>query len=73
MVVVPPTPNAVTIPVVDPTVPLAVLLLVHVPPAGVAFNVAVLPEQSGVLVIGEGLGLTVTMFAATFIQPVGSV
>jgi len=69
--VVPPAPP-VTTPVSEPTLALSVLLLLHVPPAGVEFNVAVLPAQIGVLVIVEGLGFTVKTNGATFTQPVGS-
>ena len=59
MIAVPPGPP-VTIPVNDPTVATKVLLLVHVPPAGVEFNVAIFPAQIGVLVIAVGLPFTVT-------------
>ena len=58
-------------PVDDPTVALPLLLL-HVPPAGVEFNVVVNPTQTfNVPVILVGFELTVTI--AMLIQPVLSV
>jgi len=68
--VVPPLmPRA--IPVDDPMLALP-LLVVHVPPPGVVFNVVVNPTHtSSVPVIGVGLGLIVT--TAVLIHVVGSV
>ena len=66
-----PAVTPVTIPVDDPTVALPLLLL-HVPPAGVEFNVVVKPTQTlKTPVIAVGFGFTVTM--AVLIQPVLSV
>ena len=66
-----PAVTPVTIPVDDPTVALPLLLL-HVPPAGVEFNVVVRPTQTfNVPVIAVGFGFTVT--TAVLIQPVPSV
>ena len=44
--VVPPFTIAVTMPVSEPTVATAVLLLLHVPPAVVSVNVVVDPAQT---------------------------
>jgi hypothetical protein len=56
---------------VAPTVATAVLLLAHVPPAGVSDKVVVVPTQKFVLpLIGAGNGLTV--IPAVAMQPVGS-
>ena len=75
VVVVPLTPpfTPVTTPVVD-MLPLPGLLLVHVPPPGVEFNVVVEPTHTandGLAVIVVGLGLIDTV--AVLIQPVESV
>ena len=60
-------------PVEDPIVALP-LLLVHVPPAGVEFNVVVKPTHTFKLpVIVVGFGLTVTIVGVALIQPVPSV
>lgn len=57
-----------TIPVVL-TEPIAVLLLLHTPPAGALFNVVVLPSHTLVVpVMTDGSGLTVTIMK--FLQPV---
>jgi hypothetical protein len=56
-----PAAFAVTSPVEEPIEAIALLLLVHVPPAGVEFNVPVLPTQyANVPVIAVGGLLTVT-------------
>ncbi len=61
----------VTMPVVDPTVAMPVLLLLQVPPPA-SDNVVVKPEQTlSVPSIVVGNGLTVT--TAVIIQPVGKV
>ena len=66
-----PTSNPVTTPLPDPMDTLA-LLLVHVPPAGVEFNVLVNPAQTAnVPVIPVGKGLTVT--TTVVIHPVDTV
>ena len=66
-----PQTTALTIPVVGPTLAFP-LLLVHIPPAGVEFNVVVAPPHIFKLpVIVVGLGLTVT--GVVIIQPVGKV
>ena len=67
MVAMPPlTPE--TMPVPPPTVAMPVLPLVHVPPAGVQFNVVFAPEQTdAVPVIAPGVVLTVT--ACVAVQP----
>jgi hypothetical protein len=58
----------VTIPLEDPTNALPLLLL-QVPPAGVAFNVEVKPiHTEAVPVIAEGLGFTVIVISEK--QPV---
>ena len=44
--VVTPTAIPATMPVDDPTVAVGLLALLHVPPAGVAFRVTVLPVQT---------------------------
>ena len=60
-----PTLTPVTTPDPDPTVAIPVLPLVHVPPAGVEFNVVVVPEQTvAVPVIAVGAVLTVTVCIA---------
>jgi hypothetical protein len=60
---------AVTIPLAEPTVASAVLLLLQVPPAVTSLKVELRPEQIEVVpVITAGIGLTVT--AAVARQPV---
>jgi hypothetical protein len=67
-----PADAPVTMPVAEPTVARVILLLDHVPPAGEALSVVVLPTQTAATpLIAEGIGLTVT--PAEFEQPVGSV
>ena len=57
-----------TTPVAAFTVPIAVLLLLQVPPAGVVDNVVVAPRQAILTpVIAAGVGVTVT--TATELQP----
>ena len=52
----------VTIPVEEPIEAIAVLLLLHVPPAGVLFSVVVAPKHAiRVPVIGDGKLVTVTV------------
>lgn len=58
--VVPPLANAEKTPEVTPTVPTVVLLLVHVPPDGVAVTVCVVRLQTGVVTDNVGVALTVT-------------
>lgn len=66
-----PATSPVTTPVEDPIITLE-LLLVHVPPAGVEFNVVVDPIHTfSVPVIAVGSGLTVAI--AVIIHPVPSV
>ena len=61
----------VTIPVPGATVASEVLLLVHVPPAGVEFKVVVSPTQIAVVPVkAVGVGLTTTV--AVVVQPVGN-
>lgn len=60
MRVVPPLANAEKTPDVIPTVPTEVLLLVHVPPDGVAVTVCVVRLQTGVVTDKVGVALTVT-------------
>ena len=60
MVTVPPL-TPLTIPVTDPTVAIAVLLLLQVPPVVVSLKVVVAPGHVlGTPVIGPGDGFTVT-------------
>ena len=60
-------------PVDDPIATLPLLLL-HVPPAGVEFNVVVSPTHTfNVPVIAVGEGLTVTIVGVALIQPVASI
>ena len=67
-----PEATPVKIPVDEPMVATAVLLLVHVPPPDVLLNVAVVPGHAvNVPVIAAGNGLTVKV--VVLIQPVGSV
>lgn len=65
-----PEAMPLTIPVTEPTLALALLLL-HVPPDGVAFNVVVNPTQTFKVPVMIGLGLTVTGVDIT--HPVGIV
>ena len=66
-----PAALPVTIPV-DGSIVALPLLLVHVPPAGVEFNVVVSPIQTPVPpVIVVGLGFTVT--TVVLMQPVPSI
>ena len=73
MVTVPPAaPVPVTIPVDDPTEPIAVLLLLHEPPIVASVKVVVKPKHTLVIPdIGAGLGLTVSNVSLK--QPVGNV
>src|SRR3954468_20312933 len=65
-----PGPVPVTTPVADPTVAIAVLLLVHVPPLTVLVSVIILPWHTGTFPpIAEGLGFTVICWVA--LHPVG--
>ena len=67
-----PANSPVTIPDDEPMMATVVLLLVHVPPAGVEFSVVVNPTQTvSVPVMFVGLALIVTI--AVLIQPVASV
>ena len=67
-----PAAIPVTLPERDPTVPSAVLLLLHVPPGVPSLNVVERPVQTAVTPdIGAGVGLTVT--GAITKQPVGTV
>ena len=69
MIVVDPCATPYTIPVVDPTVPIVVLLLDHVPPAGVEFNVVVESTHTRLVpVMPVGCVFTVTFVVV--IQPV---
>lgn len=69
MVAVPPEPTVVTTPVAEPTLAIAVLLLVHEPPGVVLLSVAVEPWQPTVgPVIADGVAITVTVYGAA--QPV---
>ena len=64
-----PAVTPYTEPVVEPTVPTAVLLLLHVPPAVPSVNVVVKPTHTVIVpVITPGNGFTVT--TAVMIQPV---
>ena len=65
-----PAATPVTIPVTEPTVALAVLLLVHVPPVVTSVNVVVVPVHTfSVPVIGlTDVGVTVTTVVTS--QPV---
>lgn len=70
MVALPPV-TPVTIPVDEPTVAIAVLLLAHVPPPA-SLRVVVLPAHTvATPVIAPGSGLTVTVVIR--MQPVGNV
>ena len=54
-----------TIPVVDPTVAIAVLLLLHVPPPGLQLKAVVVPgHKLFIPVIPDGKGLTVNNIVA---------
>lgn len=67
MVVV-PSEIPVTTPVVEPTVPIAVLLLLHVPPGNELDSVVVDPKHAiNIPVIAPGVGVTVTI--AKELQP----
>ena len=62
----------VTTPVVEPTVPTAVLLLIHVPPPDRSVSAVVKPMHTFILpIIVTGNELTVTEVPAA--QPVGNV
>lgn len=68
IIVVPDVIPPIT-PVVEPAVPTPILLLLHVPPTGVEFNVVVYPIHTFIVpVIVVGKGLTVTIAYA--LQPV---
>ncbi len=72
MIVVVPLLIAATVPVADPMVPTAVLLLIHVPPDVVFVNVVDDPSQrTNVPAIAAGFELTVAM--VVLLQPVASV
>jgi hypothetical protein len=67
-----PTPTAVTIPLVEPTVATLVFPLTHVPPAVTQLRVVVAFAQKVVVpVINVGNGFTVTVVVAK--QPPGNV
>lgn len=71
MVTLPPD-MPVTTPVVEPTVAMAVLPEVHVPPGAVLLSVIVMPAHTLVLpVMPGGAGVTVTI--AVILQPAGEV
>lgn len=57
-----PVPTADTIPEVEPTVAIDVLLLVHVPPETDAVNVVVLPTHKLLEPEMTGAALTVTVW-----------
>ena len=66
------TEPPITTPVADPTVAIAVLLLLQVPPVEPSLNVVVKPEHTcKVPVIATGNGLTFTVTVS--IQPVPKV
>jgi hypothetical protein len=72
VIVVAPAATPVTIPVAAPTVPLATVLLVQVPPDAVSVNAIVAPTHTPAAPeITDGIEFTVTVFAIA--QPVGSV
>jgi len=75
MIVVVPWLTPVTTPVVDVAkLPMAVLVLLHVPPAGVEFSVVVKPTHTLLEpVMLVGFGFTVTIAEVGFEQPVPSV
>ena len=56
-----PADTPITTPVVLPTVPTAVVLLAHVPPAGAAVRVVVLPAQIGDVPPDGAAGLLFTV------------
>ena len=62
----------VTTPDEEPTVACAVLLLLHVPVAGVEFSVVVVVGQTlpmPVIVVGNGFMVTVTVVAIVLVHP----
>jgi hypothetical protein len=66
-----PALTPLTIPLLDPTVAVAVLLQVHIPPVGKQLCVVAEPTHTLLLpVMAEGTGFTVMPFVA--MQPVGS-
>ena len=66
-----PATEPVTTPDVDKAIVALPLLLLHVPPAGVEFNVVVNPTHTFVVpVMVVGFGFTVTMTVAGGVQPV---
>ena len=66
-----PATEPVTTPEVDKAIVALPLLLLHVPPAGVEFNVVVNPTHTFVVpVMVVGFGFTVTMTVAGGVQPV---
>jgi hypothetical protein len=61
-----PFETAVNSPVPASMVPVAVVLLLHVPPAGVLLSAAVLPVHIAAMpLIAAGTGLMVTVIAAS--------
>lgn len=67
-----PADTPVTIPVPEPTVATAVLLLLHEPPPEALVSVVVVPGHAvSVPPIAAGNGLTVTAWVAR--QPVGNI
>ena len=67
-----PSDTPVTIPVVDPIVAFAVLLL-QVPPAGVVFNVVVKPRHTLVSPVIAVIGFEFTVTIPVTVQVVGAV
>ena len=67
-----PLETPVTIPVVEPTVATALLLLLHSPPTEGDVNVVVALWQTKAEP-GTGAGVPVTVTAEVAVQPVGSV
>jgi len=64
-----PAATPVTTPVLDPTDPIAVLLLLHVPPGVVELKTVVNPVQTvAVPVIAAGSGLTVMVIVAAAVH-----
>ena len=65
MILAVPVPSPVTIPVADPMLAIAALLVLHVPPLGAADRVVVLPVQAlSVPPILPGVAETVTCLTA---------
>jgi hypothetical protein len=69
-IVVDPAATPVTSPVLDPTVAIPVMVLVHVPPAIPSLTVVVVyGHTSGTPVIAGGVGFTATVKVVTHIPP----